>query len=371
MKFKQTKYYIYLVIFGLSYFSFISQGQYNQLHWLSTLMLMLVIRYYWHSFTHFKTKMIVSLGSLLLLSAQITYHSNIGWPFNPTSILLLPKRVWAIFFICLVLFFLGASYLWSVHTRYYPVYKSPTEFTTAAVKQLHEKGKYFIHTFEDGREKINSDSVKYVISEIPRHGYISYTSQNNLPASFFELAEKAIEEDSNLYLVLSSTGSPASEIISVFTQKEYNHISLSFDRDLQTVISYNGGNHLQRPGLNLEDIHTFHQKPDSRLIVYSLKATADQQRQILNEIKTINEEGSAYNILGLVARVSLKPNIMFCSQFVYSMLEKAELDYFEASQTSVKPTDFVEQDYFRKLQFEYEMELADLFKTSEERTDFM
>jgi len=42
---------------------------------------------------------------------------------------------------------------------------------------------------------------------------------------------------------------------------------------------------------------------------------------------------------------------MFCSQFVYTMLKVAGLEYFDKQPEKVKPTDFVELDYERKLEF--------------------
>ncbi|MGF7012142.1 hypothetical protein M2146_002696 [Lachnospiraceae bacterium PF1-22] len=52
-----------------------------------------------------------------------------------------------------------------------------------------------------------------------------------------------------------------------------------------------------------------------------------------------------------------QPNIMFCSQFVYTMLKCAGLQYFEMRPAQVKPSDFVELDYHRKLEFAYEISL--------------
>lgn len=37
------------------------------------------------------------------------------------------------------------------------------------------------------------------------------------------------------------------------------------------------------------------------------------------------------------------------------MLQEVDLDFFEDSQELIKPTDFIEKDYFQKLQFEYEI----------------
>lgn len=72
---------------------------------------------------------------------------------------------------------------------------------------------------------------------------------------------------------------------------------------------------------------------------------------ILNKVHEINDEGSAYNLLGLLFKTSYQPNIMFCSQFTYSMLEIAGLNYFEKAATHVQPADFVELDYYRNLEF--------------------
>lgn len=46
---------------------------------------------------------------------------------------------------------------------------------------------------------------------------------------------------------------------------------------------------------------------------------------------------------------------MFCSQFVYTMLELSGLNYFEKDAAHVTPTDFIELDYYRKLEFVMEI----------------
>lgn len=154
-----------------------------------------------------------------------------------------------------------------------------------------------------------------------------------------------------LYIVISDTGSAASEIIGSLTRKVYNHASLSFDRDLKTTLNYNGGANLYPPGLNPEMVAHFHLKPDASVLVYRLAASREQKQQVLDTVARINREGSAYNMMELVTKYSYKPNIMFCSQFVYRMLQEAGLAYFEKRPGEVRPTDFVELDYYRKLEF--------------------
>ena len=72
---------------------------------------------------------------------------------------------------------------------------------------------------------------------------------------------------------------------------------------------------------------------------------------MLEAVRRIDREGSAYNTMGLVTKHSYKPNIMFCSQFVYRMLQEAGLTYFHKRPGEVRPTDFIELDYHRKLEF--------------------
>ena len=199
-----------------------------------------------------------------------------------------------------------------------------------------------------------------LIRDIPRHGYLNYTNRNSLNEEYFKLSRQSINHEKNLYLILSKTGSPASEILSLFTHKEYNHISLSFDRSLHTMISYNGGNDYQHPGLNIERLANLNQKNGSRLLVYSLKIEKEDRLLILSKIEQINKEGNAYNVLGLLSNLPVRPNMMYCSQFVYLMLKEVDLNFFEASQDKIKPTDFIDYDYDGNLTFEYKLNFSEI-----------
>ncbi|MCL1998964.1 MAG: hypothetical protein FWG65_09390 [Turicibacter sp.] len=199
---------------------------------------------------------------------------------------------------------------------------------------------------------LSIENIKSIAKDLPRHNSFQYVNNGSLTETYFNEAQKNMS-DTRIYIVISNTGSPASEIISVFTRKQYNHASLSFDRELKTIISYNGGERVYPPGLNPETLDYFNKKSDSSIIVYSLSCTKHQKQKMLDKVKAINEEGSAYNLMGLLLKHSRKPNIMYCSQFIYKILDYAGLSYFVKN--NVSPTDLVEQDYRRKLQFEYEM----------------
>jgi hypothetical protein len=190
---------------------------------------------------------------------------------------------------------------------------------------------------------------------LPRHDSFNYLAWRNLPETWFETAHDSME-DPHIYIILSNTGSAANKLIGVFTRARYNHVSLAFDRDLETLVSYNGGNGVYPPGMNPEYIGDLCQKPDTSLAVFKLKASAAEKALILQRIREINYQGSSYNLLGIIFQRSFKPNIMFCSQFVYTMLEDGGLDYFEKKNERVRPMDFIELDKGQALEFVYAME---------------
>ncbi len=189
-----------------------------------------------------------------------------------------------------------------------------------------------------------------IVSDLTRHDAFNYINKGAIDSTYFDCASKTLS-NGFMYLILSSTGSAAGELIGKVTKKEYSHVSLAFDEDLKTIISYNGGENIYSPGLNKELLEYFYKKNDANIMVYKIKANIDQKQKIFDEIKNINNEGSSYNIIGLLMKYSHRDNIMFCSQFVYKMLEIAGLAYFEKKPEDVKPTDFVEHDYERKLDF--------------------
>ncbi|GEL13860.1 hypothetical protein FC15_GL000664 [Lapidilactobacillus concavus DSM 17758] len=237
---------------------------------------------------------------------------------------------------------------------YLPTFREMATLSFAELKENGESIRQNLQGVGKLRRTLALDGIKAVIADLHRHSSVHYINDGTLTESYFERA-KATLTDPYMYLVISHTGSNASDIISLFTKKQYNHTSLSFDEGLQTAISYNGGNNVYPPGLNSEMIEAFHQADDASLLVYRLSATSVQKQAILEHIRHINEVGSAYNIIGLVLKHSLRPNIMFCSQFVYQTLASTGLAYFKKADGMVKPTDFIEQDYYKKLDFCYEI----------------
>jgi hypothetical protein len=201
---------------------------------------------------------------------------------------------------------------------------------------------------------VSPRDLRELLGDLPRHNSFAYINRDSLPETWFAKAQGALD-DPHIYIVLSNTKSAASRLIARFTGDRYNHVSLAFDAALETMLSYNGGGDRGRPGMNPEKPGDQLKVPDSALAVYRLPANAAQKQRVISEIRRINAQGSAYNLLGLITGQAAMPNIMFCSQFVYAMLDSAALNPFEKARGKVKPMDFVSLDRTRRLALVYEI----------------
>jgi hypothetical protein len=131
------------------------------------------------------------------------------------------------------------------------------------------------------KQSLSITNISVFLSDLPRHSVTSYINRNGLTDKYFEDCEASLD-DNHIYLIMSDTGSPGSELLSVFTRKMYNHISISFDYDLKTVVSYNGGEKLYPPGMNKEQISYFQKKQGATIIVYSLACTKEQKQAMID-----------------------------------------------------------------------------------------
>jgi hypothetical protein len=237
---------------------------------------------------------------------------------------------------------------------------------------MQEK-KQKVLSFSDSGAEVSGGSFRFseimnaagglveIIKDMPRHNALEYINKNAIPEDFYKAAEAALD-DGYIYLILSDTGSAAGQFIRSVTKKDYGHVSISLDEKLDTVLSYNGGDSLFSPGMNHEELQFFYKKEDANLLIYKVKATVEQKRTALDEIKKIDSEGSSYNLIGLMLPYSHRENIMFCSQFVYHILKKAGLAYFEKEIHNVRPMDFIEMDLRRDLEFHSQLYLKDAIR---------
>ncbi|MCL2820990.1 MAG: hypothetical protein FWD38_09245 [Oscillospiraceae bacterium] len=267
-----------------------------------------------------------------------------------------PRRIICTFIIILPLA-VSRYIVVSKYARIYlPSVRETGTIAFAEVQGVVSKAKQFAEKAGSTRNSLSPANLREVIGDSIKHDSFNYVNKGSLTESYFDKVNETMA-DLNLYIVISRTGSAASSMIAIVTGKNYNHASLSFDRDLQTIVSYNSGNNVYPPGMNPEMLADLTKKNDASILVYSLKCTAEQKANVLQRIREINESGSAYNVLGLWTKRSYRQNIMFCSQFVYQMLKLEGLSYFDKDGGDVEPSDFIELDYHRVLSFEYEVSL--------------
>lgn len=316
----------------------------------------------WLSGNNFNRKLIFTLIDIIILISQQVFIVTVVYAGIQTGVIFILKRIIATLFILAPFMALYIHYLYVVQDQYFHSSNDTSVISYEVMKEIQNRFSNIKDSFLKSKDSLSMNNINEIVKDIPRHSFTRYVNKETLTEEYFTECEKSLD-DEHLYIVISSTGSSASELISVFTQKIYNHVSLSFDSGLKTVISYNGGENVYPPGLNKEQLASFRKKDDASIIVYRLYAPRAKKKMVIDKIREINETGSAYNLVGLITKISLKPNIMFCSQFVYSILKIAGLEYFESAATIVKPTDLVEKDYYRKLEFCYEIKFNEISNT--------
>lgn len=162
-----------------------------------------------------------------------------------------------------------------------------------------------------------------------------------------------------IYIVLTYTGTILSKIIRVYTKKDFSHVSIALDENLEEMYSFGRLNPYNpfRGGFVKEgiDVGTFKRFNKTKSEIYSFKLTDNQYKKIKNVIKKMEKEHKIYkfNYIGLFAvAVNLKykkDNSFYCAEFVKYLLEIAgiEMNIPEI----VKPMDFKK---IKNLNLEYD-----------------
>lgn len=138
----------------------------------------------------------------------------------------------------------------------------------------------------------------------------------------------------NIYLLLTDTNSVLSSMIGVVTHKQYNHISISLDKELTEVYSFGRirPNNPFNGGFVKEDTTSdFYSRAFCR--VYELEVNDEQYIQLETFIRSFESRANmySYNLLGLVtAALHIewnRPNVFFCSEFVaHALIESSILE---------------------------------------------
>ena len=144
-------------------------------------------------------------------------------------------------------------------------------------------------------------------------------------------------QNKQLYIVISQTGTLLSRILKQITGAEYNHASISLSRDLERMYSF-GRRHPYNPfwgGFVIESPRTgtFKRFSETKVLVLSVSVT---------------EEQHAFHI------VWKQESCYYCSEFVGELLTKSRVDGTEQLRSSIiQPMQFLRVPhtllYFGKL----------------------
>lgn len=150
----------------------------------------------------------------------------------------------------------------------------------------------------------------------------------------------------NIYLIFTSTKTPLSKVIGIYTKSEYNHVSIALDPDFAMVYSF-GRKNFNNPflaGFVQEDLQDrIFQK--ANCIIYTCKISFLQSKKIQKVLNnfTSKEHYYKYNFLGLFGVILGKSisrnNAFFCSQFVAYVLSEASIALFHKPLELTTPQD--------------------------------
>ena len=139
-----------------------------------------------------------------------------------------------------------------------------------------------------------------------------------------------------IYLVLSHTGTIPSRFIRLYTRKEYSHVSISLDKELNEMYSFgrlNPYNPFWAGFVHESPKHgTFKRFKNTKTSIYSLEVNDDEYEIIRSTLKNMenNKKQYGFNMIGFCTvpfHIPLhRKNHFYCSEFVQYLFNKSNLD---------------------------------------------
>lgn len=162
---------------------------------------------------------------------------------------------------------------------------------------------------------------------------------------------KSKSKKRTIYIVLTNTGSVPTRIIQVYTKAPYNHVSISFCRDLRQIYSF-GRKKYNNPlwgGFVIESIdgEIYEYFSETTCSIFSLEVDRGVYYRMKKVIRQFEKEKDKYvysfiGLLGVIIKVPIEREYgYFCSQFVATVLEKSGLNLFDKQPGLVTPNDFM------------------------------
>ncbi|RHW32766.1 hypothetical protein D1B33_16495 [Lysinibacillus yapensis] len=151
-----------------------------------------------------------------------------------------------------------------------------------------------------------------------------------------------------IYIVLTETNTVLSRGIRLYTQHEFNHVSLAFDSSLREMYSF-GRKHENNPWIG----GFVQENPASKLLresncaIYACPVTEAQYQMLQDKIDYYkkHQKNFKYNfvgLLGVACKVKLKrKRAFFCSQFIATLFKETGLSLHGFCPYFMKPNDFI------------------------------
>ena len=150
-----------------------------------------------------------------------------------------------------------------------------------------------------------------------------------------------------IYIILTYTGTILSQIVKVYTRREFSHVSISLDEELTKMYSFGRINPYNpfSGGFVHERVNegTFKRFKNTKTKIYSLEIPEEKYKELEKLIKDMYSDKDSYkfNILGLIGiLVNYKvkrENYFYCAEFVKYVLETSSIIDLP---DLVKPEDF-------------------------------
>lgn len=139
-----------------------------------------------------------------------------------------------------------------------------------------------------------------------------------------------------IYIILTYTGTLLSQVIKFYTKKEFSHVSIALDSELNQMYSF-GRLNAYNPffgGFVHENINsgTFKRFKNTISKIYMLEVEEKQYDNLKNYILQIQEQKDKYkfNILGLFAAGfnirRKKKDAFYCAEFVKNALDTSNIN---------------------------------------------
>ena len=150
-------------------------------------------------------------------------------------------------------------------------------------------------------------------------------------------------QNKQLYIVISQTGTLLSRILKQITGAEYNHASISLSRDLERMYSFG-----RRHPYNTFCTGTFKRFSETKVLVLSVSVTEEQHAELKEMLDVMwkRRRKYSYNYIGLCLAyfhvVWKQEDCYYCSEFVGELLTKSRVDGMEQLRSSIiQPMQFL------------------------------